>query len=127
MSKLLFPLLIAAALAPAPAALADDPRPPVRTLELRIPVVVDLDGRSIYVFDKEKEGLPVCYDECAKAWPPVPAPSGDLPPPFASVERKDGPRQLTLRGRPLYYYFKDRKVGDAFGDGLKGVWFLARP
>jgi predicted lipoprotein with Yx(FWY)xxD motif len=28
---------------------------------------------------------------------------------------------------PLYYWVKDKKMGDVTGDGVKGVWDAARP
>ena len=28
---------------------------------------------------------------------------------------------------PLYYYVKDTKAGDKLGDGVGGIWKIARP
>ena len=28
------------------------------------------NGMTLYVFDKDKNGVPTCYDNCAKQWPP---------------------------------------------------------
>lgn len=35
--------------------------------------------------------------------------------------------QWAKDGKPLYFWVKDKKEGDATGDGVKGVWDAARP
>ena len=91
-------------------------------------VLTDPRGHSLYVFDKDRGGVPACYDACAQMWPPAMAPAG-----FGGdanvgvVARKDGQRQLTYKGLPLYSYQKDASPGDIVGDGFRDVWHLARP
>ncbi|HDR9764226.1 TPA: hypothetical protein QDC44_008515, partial [Burkholderia cepacia ATCC 25416] len=36
-------------------------------------------------------------------------------------------KQWAYRGRPLYRWKQDRKPGDAGGDGIGGMWHVARP
>ena len=43
------------------------------------------------------------------------------------MEREDGSLQLTLDGWPLYRYAGDTAAGDTTGEGVGGVWFVARP
>jgi len=43
------------------------------------------------------------------------------------VSRKDGSKQWALNGMPLYYFAADKAAGDVKGDGVGGVWDLARP
>ncbi|MGH2525230.1 MAG: hypothetical protein ACRDG2_00655, partial [Actinomycetota bacterium] len=33
--------------------------------------LIEEDGRSVYMFvpDREENGTPTCYDDCAQAWP----------------------------------------------------------
>ncbi|HCQ64264.1 MAG TPA: hypothetical protein DIU07_03395, partial [Rhodobacteraceae bacterium] len=33
----------------------------------------------------------------------------------------------TYKGMPLYLWVQDQAAGDVTGDGVKGVWHLARP
>ena len=49
--------------------------------------------------------------------------TGDL----AIIERDDGTSQVTYDGMPLYFYAEDAEPGDATGEGVGGVWFIASP
>lgn len=89
-------------------------------------VLTDAKGMTLYTFDKDSAGMSACYDQCAKAWPPMVAPatvSGD----WSVVDRKDGIMQLAYKGQPLYLWVKDSKPGDVTGDGFKDVWHVAKP
>ncbi|MGW5250156.1 SCO0930 family lipoprotein [Streptomyces sp. NPDC004129] len=96
-------------------------------------IVVDGKGMTVYVYAKDtKPGASNCEGECAAQWPPVPA--GDAKAAtgvnqelLGSITRPDGSRQLTLAGKPLYYYAKDAKPGDVSGQGVKGVWYASAP
>jgi len=55
-------------------------------------ILVDGSGRTVYLFDIERDPTPRCYDACAVSWPPLLA--------------------TTASGHPLYYYVGDRNVGD---------------
>lgn len=46
---------------------------------------------------------------------------------FTIIDRADGAKQWAYKGLPLYTFFKDAAAGDTLGDGVKGVWHLARP
>jgi predicted lipoprotein with Yx(FWY)xxD motif len=91
-------------------------------------ILVDPDGFTLYVFTADSEGESACYDDCAQAWPPVPAdtPIGsDLDASlFASIERTDDIEQLTINGMPLYRYSPDENPGDTMGQGVNDVWFV---
>lgn len=94
--------------------------------------LVDSEGRTLYFFAKDYNGSSSCYGTCAEHWPifyvenPKIAP-GLSPDDFGVVVRKDGSKQLTYKGWPLYYFAGDMKPGDINGDGIKGVWFVAKP
>lgn len=91
-------------------------------------VLTDARGRSLYVFDKEKDGMPACYDKCTELWPPLMAPAGMAAMgDYATVARKDGALQIAYKGRPLYTWHKDAAPGDVDGDGFRDLWHLARP
>ena len=90
-------------------------------------VLTTPDGMTVYVYDKEAEGSPSCYGECAEDWPPVLAPAegkpfGDL----SLVKRIDGTRQWAYRGKPLHLYHEDQAPGDAKGDNLDGFWHAVK-
>ena len=94
-------------------------------------IVVDAEGRTVYVFDEDTPGSgeSVCTDDCAATWPAVEA-EGDAPTAdgvegeLATIEREDGTLQLTLDGRPLYRFAGDGSPGDATGQGVDGTWFV---
>ena len=94
--------------------------------------LVDWKGRTLYFFAKDYNGSSACYGECANHWPIFyvenlkPGP-GLNPDDFGVITRKDGSKQITYKGWPLYYYAGDAKPGDINGDGVKGVWFVAKP
>lgn len=88
------------------------------------------DGMTLYVFDKDPEGAgkSVCNGQCAVNWPPLAAPAGaHAAGGYSVVVRDDGSRQWAYKGKPLYRWVKDTKPGDTTGDGVNGVWHVARP
>jgi predicted lipoprotein with Yx(FWY)xxD motif len=98
-------------------------------------VLFDGANRALYAFTRDPRGRSVCYGSCAAAWPPYivtgdlrPGPGGkrDL---LGTTRRRDGKRQLTYAGRPLYFY-----VGDPVGQircqnvhEFGGLWLVVRP
>ncbi|GCA53097.1 MULTISPECIES: COG4315 family predicted lipoprotein [Sinorhizobium] len=119
-------LTIAISLATAAAAFA---APPVKTVESeKGPVLAAENGMTLYTFKNDKKGVSACYDACATNWPPFMV-EGDATAEgaFSVVERKDGSKQWAKDGMPLYFWVKDKKMGDVTGDGVKGVWDAARP
>ena len=91
-------------------------------------VIVDAQGRTLYRFTAEAQGVPVCTGACVGTWPPalVNAASG-LPKHVATVKRPDGGKlQLTYDGHPLYRYAGDQSKTDANGQGVGGQWFVLK-
>jgi predicted lipoprotein with Yx(FWY)xxD motif len=66
--------------------------------------------QAIYVFERDRKGRTLCYGECARAWPPVfangmpRAAKGVRKSLLGTIRRRNGRRQVTYAGRPLYYY-----------------------
>jgi predicted lipoprotein with Yx(FWY)xxD motif len=91
-------------------------------------VIVDAQGRTLYRFTAEAEGLPVCTGACVATWPPALASTASgLPEHVATVRRPDGGKvQLTYDGHPLYRYAGDRSKADAKGEGVGGQWYVVR-
>ncbi|CAM4397553.1 Lipoprotein [Bordetella tumbae] len=91
-------------------------------------MLVDNAGMTLYTFDKDTDGKSACYDQCAKAWPPVMASAdakaqGDL----SIITRDDGAKQWAYKGKPLYLFVKDKNPGDKTGDNVKEVWHIVKP
>jgi predicted lipoprotein with Yx(FWY)xxD motif len=97
-------------------------------------ILADGRGQALYGFSRETARNSRCYGACAKAWPPVPAAGrptagrGARAGLIGTTRRRDGTRQLTYAGRPVYYY-----VGDGPGRVLchdvtefGGVWRVIR-
>jgi predicted lipoprotein with Yx(FWY)xxD motif len=90
-------------------------------------VLADAAGMSLYTFSKDTPNTSACYDACAKAWPPFLVTKDEKPAGALQIAaRKDGARQWTHKGRPLYFFAGDAKPGDVNGDGSGGVWSLVR-
>jgi predicted lipoprotein with Yx(FWY)xxD motif len=96
----------------------------IRTAKGR--VWADSRGFALYTFDKDTAGMSTCYGKCAIAWPPFRAAPGSQSMGKWTVVRRFGfMGQWAHNGKPLYFWFKDLKPGDATGDGIDG-FHLAR-
>lgn len=92
--------------------------------------LVDAKGMTLYIFANDKEpGKSTCSGGCAKAWPPYGPKAGDPAPaaPLSVITRDDGAKQYTYEGKPLYYFDKDKKPGDATGQGAGEKWWVVKP
>lgn len=88
------------------------------------------NGMTLYTFDKDVagSGKSVCNGPCATAWPPLAAAAdstsgGD----WTVITRDDGTRQWAYDGKPLYFWSKDQRPGDATGDGFNNAWRAVKP
>ena len=99
-------------------------------------VLVDRQGRTLYLFARDSGTLSACTGACAVSWPPLRvrgAPlvgSGATPSDVGRTARADGSSQLTYHGHPLYTFVNDKKPGDTNGEGINafgGSWFAVSP
>lgn len=99
--------------------------------------LTDGEGRPVYLFTADAKGdSSACHDACADAWPPltleddsVSAASAVDSTMIATIQR-DGERQVTYGGWPLYYFAKDEGEGEPQGQdvqGFGGEWYLVSP
>ena len=93
-------------------------------------VLADARGRTLYLFTPDKGRASACYGQCAAAWPPLlvhgklAAAAGLKQTLLGQTMRKDGTHQVTYAGHPLYLFVKDRKAGQALGEGVQKVWWV---
>ena len=66
--------------------------------------------QAIYIFERDEPDEPSCYRGCARDWPPVltrgkpVAGEGVRKRLLGRTTRRNGKRQVTYDGKPLYYY-----------------------
>lgn len=90
-------------------------------------IYTDAHGMTLYTYDKDAAGKSNCYDKCATNWPPLKAAAGaKAEGEWTVVKRTDGTQMWAYDGKPLYTFAKDKKAGDATGDGMGGVWHVAK-
>jgi predicted lipoprotein with Yx(FWY)xxD motif len=96
-------------------------------------VYADANGMTLYTFDKDTKGatMSACEGECIVKWPPFLAAEGAAAEgewTLVDVTDKDGAKKKmwAYEGMPLYLYFEDKAQGDIKGDGVGGVWHLAK-
>jgi predicted lipoprotein with Yx(FWY)xxD motif len=96
-------------------------------------ILVDAKGRTLYLFEADKNGKSACTGSCAGTWPPFTAASpsagnGLDDGALATTTRADGTQQVTYHGHPLYYYAGDGKAaGSTKGEDLNtfgGAWYV---
>lgn len=97
-------------------------------------VLATANGRALYLFRHDKTTKSTCYGKCATDWPPLltkvakPAVgTGVKASLVGTTMRRDGKRQVTYRGHPLYRFFLDKQAGQLKGQGLNffgGKWYV---
>ncbi|MCU1451300.1 MAG: hypothetical protein JWP02_3470 [Acidimicrobiales bacterium] len=87
-------------------------------------ILVDSQGHTLYLFQKDSGTTSECTGACAAAWPPLRATgtptvgSGANAALIGTTPRSDGGPQVTYNGHPLYLFIKDQKPGDTNGEGV---------
>jgi|tagenome__1003787_1003787.scaffolds.fasta_scaffold20940777_2 predicted lipoprotein with Yx(FWY)xxD motif len=96
-------------------------------------VLATSSGRTLYLFLKDKNGKSACYGQCATYWPPLMkkgalrAGAGVKAKLLGTTTRKNGKRQVTYRGHPLYLYVLDKAAGQVLGQGQNSFgakWYV---
>lgn len=95
-------------------------------------VLVDAQGRTLYLFEADKGPTSTCTGGCATEWPPLrvsgkPTVGAGLKASLVgTTKRTDGKREVTYAGHPLYLYVGDQKPGDTTGQGIDAfgaLWY----
>jgi len=92
-------------------------------------ILVDGAGRSLYIFDRDTEGVSNCSGGCLGAWPPLltdgePVALGGVDAVLGTITRDDGTLQVTVNDFPAYYWQNDANAGDTLGHGRGSVWWV---
>lgn len=98
-------------------------------------VLVDSQGRTLYLFGKDSGSKSACSGACATNWPPVtdsgnPTVSGGLKSSKVATSARPGAKQVTYNGHPLYRFAGDQKPGDTSGQGVNAFgakWYVLSP
>ena len=134
---LLVVAVVGVALAFAPAAMSREGTQPALTVKSSRFGKVLFDGRGYVLYAFTRDGRrSTCYAACAKAWPVYYAKAGLVAGTgvkralLATTPRRDGRRQITYAGRPLYYWAGDTKpgrIGCQNATEFGGTWLVVRP
>jgi predicted lipoprotein with Yx(FWY)xxD motif len=96
-------------------------------------ILVDSQGRTLYLFEHDSGTKSTCTGACAVEWPPLRATGkptvgdGANASVVATSARADGKPQVTYNGHPLYLFSADQKAGDTNGQGVNafgGLWYV---
>jgi predicted lipoprotein with Yx(FWY)xxD motif len=89
----------------------------------------------VYVFQNDRRNVSRCYGACARAWPPVYTSGRPVAGPgikqslLSTTRRRDGRRQVTYAGKPLYYYVNEGpgevRCHNVLLNG--GLWWVVGP
>jgi predicted lipoprotein with Yx(FWY)xxD motif len=87
-------------------------------------ILVDARGRTLYLFEKDRNGVSMCSSACAAYWPPLT--SHGVLRTGTGVHRTlvtlgkahNGVRQVIYAGHPLYTFVGDKRAGQTTGEGL---------
>ena len=99
-------------------------------------ILVDSQGRTVYMFGADSGTTSACTGACAAAWPPVQAMgtptagNGANAALVSTTSRSDGTTQVTYNGHPLYTFTGDNQAGDTNGEGrvaFGGTWSALSP
>ncbi|WP_327712339.1 hypothetical protein OG912_31880 [Streptomyces sp. NBC_00464] len=96
-------------------------------------ILVDGEGRTLYLWEADTSSKSTCDGDCATAWPPATvtgkpvAGEGVKASLLGTTTRDDGRKEITYNGHPLYRYAGDTGAGDTNGQGSNGfgaAWYV---
>jgi predicted lipoprotein with Yx(FWY)xxD motif len=99
-------------------------------------IIVNSNGRTLYLFEKDRNGKSACSGQCAVFWPPLitsgkpSVTNGARASLIGTTKRADGRLQVTYNHHPLYTFVKDKKAGQTSGEGVNAfgaVWNAMSP
>jgi predicted lipoprotein with Yx(FWY)xxD motif len=117
---------------------AGTPEPPATTtIALRNSpfgqILVDGSGRTLYLFEADRNEMSTCNGNCAAVWPPLiahgtpVAGAGINQSLLTTAPRSDGSLEVVYNGHPLYYFVSDKQAGDVTGEAISSFgaeWYV---
>jgi predicted lipoprotein with Yx(FWY)xxD motif len=111
----------------------DGQRVDIRKLQDGTLYMTDGKGMALYLFTTDVFDLSSCQGKCLEFWPIFNSDADLLldnslkADDFGVFTRKEGPKQLTYKGWPLYYFANDKNPGDAKGESVKNWYLMKQP
>jgi predicted lipoprotein with Yx(FWY)xxD motif len=99
-------------------------------------ILVDSQGRTLYLFQKDSGPNSTCFGQCAVNWPALRVSgkptegSGANAGLVGTTSRAGGKPQVTYNGHPVYLFAGDKNAGDTNGEGVNafgGNWYALSP
>ncbi len=101
-------------------------------------VLVDGEGKTLYVFAPDEAKEVTCEGDCAAIWPPLVLEAGQKAKAAGKVKASllgsdpgpAGGEVVTYAGWPLYAYVSDTEPGQATGQAIDlngGYWYVITP
>lgn len=97
-------------------------------------VLVGANGKTLYRYTVDSKGVNRCSGvaACNKYWPPLllkptvkpTAGTGVNASLLGTIEARNGMRQVTYAGFPLYFFVGDVKAGQTSGEGFQKTWYV---
>lgn len=88
------------------------------------------NNMKLYTFDNDQagSGKSTCNGDCAVNWPPLIVDTNATSyGSYSIITRDDGKKQFAYKGKPLYYFYGDKKPDDLNGDNFaNGKWHVVR-
>jgi predicted lipoprotein with Yx(FWY)xxD motif len=100
------------------------------------PILIDSQGRTLYLWQADTGAKSTCTGACASAWPPLvttgkpTAGSGVRSSLLGTTKRANGTEQVTYSGHPLYRFAGDTAPRQTNGQGSTGfgaLWYVLSP
>ena len=122
----------------APVAAAKGPKIGTATIAGLGPVLVNAQGKTLYIFEPDNDKKVTCVGGCAAIWPPASLPTGQKAAASGAVKQAllgsdpdpSGGQVITYAGWPLYAYVADSSPGMATGEAVNlngGLWYVISP
>ncbi len=97
-------------------------------------ILVSSRGRTLYRYTIDRKGVNRCSSNatCNKYWPPLLVKAGAKPTAgtgaksskLGTIKAKNGMRQVTYAGWPLYLFAGDTAAGQTKGQGFEKQWYV---
>jgi predicted lipoprotein with Yx(FWY)xxD motif len=87
-------------------------------------ILVDSRGHTLYLFEKDRNGVSMCNSACVTYWPALTshgtphAGTGPHQSLLQLTRAHNGAQQVTYAGHPLYTFVGDKHAGQTSGEGL---------